>query len=171
MENSNTFYDRLLRDQFNEEEQLDIISKDPCFIMHMYNASIKVQEKAISKDPNVIRHIRDQSKRIQWLAIEQGCLLKYIKEPDINMMCEAIIKNPINIMYVNYECLICGEHFLNLAVESGAESILEKSLETNNCEQIKDALEAVKKRRYKNFLKKQKEDDRKHKKYYFFYFF
>ena len=24
MENSNTFYDRLLRDQFNEDEQLDI---------------------------------------------------------------------------------------------------------------------------------------------------
>ena len=156
MENSNTFYDRLLRDQFNEEEQLDIISKDPCFIMHMHDASIKVQEKAIGKDPNVIRHIRDQSKRIQWLAIEQGCLLKYIKEPDINMMCEAIIKNPINIMYVNYECLICGEYFLNLAIESGAESILEKSLETNNCEQSKAALEAVKERRYKNFLKNKK---------------
>ena len=168
MENSNNFYDRLLRDQFNEEEQLDIISKDPCFIMHMHDASIKVQEKAIDKDPNVIRHIRNQSEHIQWFAIKQGCLLKYIKEPDINMMCEAIDKNPINIMYVNYECLICGEYFLNIAIESGAESILEKSLETNNCEQIKDALEAVKERRYKNFLKKQKEDDRKHKKYYFF---
>ena len=57
MKNSNTFYDRLLRDQFNEDEQIDIVFKDPCFIMHMHDTSIKVQEVAIGKDPNSIRHI------------------------------------------------------------------------------------------------------------------
>ena len=45
-ENLNIFYNRLLRDQFNEDEQIDIVFKDPCFIIHMHNASIKVQEVA-----------------------------------------------------------------------------------------------------------------------------
>ena len=126
MENSNTFYDRLLRDQFNEEEQLDIVSKDPCFIMHMHDASIKVQEVAIRKDLNAIRHIRDQSEHIRWLAIKQGCLLKYIKEPAYSMMYEAIDINPINIVYVDYDSFLIGTPLLNLAIARGAISKIEK---------------------------------------------
>ena len=91
MENSNIFYDRLLRDQFNEEEQLDIISKDPCFIMHMYDPSKKVQEIAISKDPNAIRYIHYQSEYIKRFAIKKGCLIKYIKEPTYNMMYRVLL--------------------------------------------------------------------------------
>ena len=133
MENSNTFYDRLLRDQFNEEEQCDIVSKDPCFIMHMHDASKKVQEKAISKDPNSIRHIHDQSEYIKMFAIKKGCLLKYIKEPDFNMMYEAIDINPINIVYVDHDSLLFGGTLLDLAINRGAISMILKSLETNDC--------------------------------------
>jgi hypothetical protein len=38
MENSHTFYDRLLKNQFNEDEQLYVVSKDPSYIMHMFDA-------------------------------------------------------------------------------------------------------------------------------------
>ena len=48
-----------------------------------FDASIKVQKVAILKDPNTIRYIRDQSYEIQLFAIEQGCLLKYIKDKRI----------------------------------------------------------------------------------------
>ena len=71
----------------------------------MHDASIKVQEKAICKDPYAIRYIRDQSEYKKMFVIKQGCLLKYIKEPDYNMMYEAIDINPINIVYVDYNSI------------------------------------------------------------------
>ena len=74
MENSNTFYDRLLKNQFNEDEQLDIVSRDPCYIIHMFDATTKVQEEAIRKEPNAIRYIRDQSEHIKFFAIKKGCI-------------------------------------------------------------------------------------------------
>ena len=125
MENSNIFYDKLLKNQFNEDEQLDIVSKDPYLIMHMFDASIKVQEQAIIKEPNTIRHISDQSEYIKMFAIKQGCLLKYIKEPDFNMEIEAITINPINIIYIDDP----DTSLLDLAITCDACSIIEKSLE------------------------------------------
>ena len=153
MENSNTFYDRLLRDQFNEEEQLDIVSKDPCLIMHMHDASIKVQEVAIRKDPNVIRHIRDQSEYIKMVAINQGCLLKYIKEPDYTIIYEAIDINPINIVYVNYNSISFDGSLLTLAIHRGAIAMFIKSLETNDCDKNKAVLESLVNKQNYNFQK------------------
>ena len=159
MENLNTFYDKLFKNQFNEDEQIDIVSKDPCLIMHMFNATTKVQEKAISKEPNTIRHISEQSDYIKMFAVKQGCLLKYIKEPGIVMMFEAININPINIVYVDYDSLLFGTELLDLAIDRGAESIIRKSLETNNCEKSKAALEALDKRHSYNLRK----ENSKHK--------
>ena len=154
MENSNIFYDKLFKNQFNEDEQLDIVSKDPCLIIHMFNATSKVQEKAISKEPNTIRHISDQSEYIKMFAIKQGCLLKYIKEPDFNMEIEAIMINPINIIYIDDP----DTSLLDLAITCDACSIIEKSLETNNCEKSKATLKALDDRQY--YLLK---EDREHK--------
>ena len=144
MENSNIFYDKLFKNQFNEDEQLDIVSKDPCLIMHMFNATSKVQEKAISKEPNTIRHISEQSEYIKMFAIKKGCLLKYIKEPDFNMKIEAIMINPINIIYIDDP----DDDLLDLAFTCGAYSIIKESLETNNCEKSKATLEALDDRHY-----------------------
>jgi hypothetical protein len=158
MENSNIFYDRLLRDQFNEEEQCDIVSKDPCFIMHMHDASIKVQEKAICKDPNAIRHIRDQSEYIKRFAIKQGCLLKYIEEPDIYMKYDAIDKNPINIKYSDYDSSILSETLLNLAIDRGALEIFNKLVKTNNCEKTRAVWLDLENRHSKNLQKEYREN-------------
>ena len=154
MENLNTFNDRLLKNQFNEDEQLDMVSKDPCLIIHMFNATTKVQEQAIIKEPNTIRHISDQSEYIKMFAIKQGCLLKYIKEPDFNMEIEAITINPINIIYIDDP----DTSLLDLAITCDACSIIEKSLETNNCEKSKATLKALDDRQY--YLLK---EDREHK--------
>jgi hypothetical protein len=154
MENSNIFYDKLFKNQFNEDEQLDIVSKDPCLIIHMFNATSKVQEKAISKEPNTIRHISDQSEYIKMFAIKQGCLLKYIKEPDFNMEIEAIMINPINIIYIDDPDIA----LLDLAITCDACSMIEESLETNNCEKSKATLKALDDRQY--YLLK---EDREHK--------
>jgi hypothetical protein len=153
MENLNTFFDKLLKNQFNEDEQIDIVSKDPCLIMHMFNATSKVQEKAISKEPNTIRHISDQSEYIKMFAIKQGCLLKYIKEPDFNMKIEAIMINPINIIYIDNPDM----SLLDLAFTCGAYSIIKKSLETNNCEKSKATLKALDDRHF-YLLKKDRND-------------
>jgi hypothetical protein len=154
MENSNTFYDRLFKNQFNEDKQLDIVSKDPCLIIHMFNATTKVQEQAIIKEPNAIRHISDQSEYIKMFTIKQGCLLKYIKEPDFNMEIDAIMINPINIIYIDDP----DTSLLDLAITCDACSIIEKSLETNNCEKSKATLKALDDRQY--YLLK---EDREHK--------
>jgi hypothetical protein len=154
MENLNTFNDRLLKNQFNEDEQLDMVSKDPCLIIHMFNATTKVQEQAIIKEPNTIRHISDQSEYIKMFAIKQGCLLKYIKEPDFNMEIEAITINPINIIYIDDPDM----SLLDLAFTCVAYSIIEESLETNNCEKSKATLKALDDRQY--YLLK---EDREHK--------
>ena len=121
------------------------------FIIH---ASKKVQEKAISKDPNAIRHIHYQSEHIKMFAIKQGCLLKYIKQPDYNMMYEAIDINPINIIYVEIDNeYVDRTQLLDLAIHRGARSIIEKSLEINDCEKNKAVLEALYKRINYNFRK------------------
>ena len=112
--------------------------------MHMFNATSKVQEKAISKETNTIRHINDQSEYIKMFAIKQGCLLKYIKEPDFSMKIEAIMINPINIIYIDDPDM----SLLDLAFTCGAYSLIEESLETNNCEKSKATLEALNDRQY-----------------------
>ena len=123
--------------------------------MHMHDASIKVQEKAIGKDPNAIRHIRDQSEYIKMFAIKQGCLLKYIKEPDYNMMYEAIDIIPINIIYVDYNSIsVDRTQLLDLAIHRGAISMISKSLETNDCDKNKAVLESLMNKQNYNFRKK-----------------
>ena len=151
---SNTFFDRLLKNQFNEDEQLDIVSRDPCLVIHMFNATTKVQEQAIIKEPNTIRYISDQSEYIKMFAIKQGCLLKYIKEPDFNMEIEAIMINPINIIYIDDP----DTSLLDLAITCDACSIIEKSLETNNCEKSKATLKALDDRQY--YLLKEDRNDK-----------
>jgi hypothetical protein len=156
MENSNIFYDRLLRDQFNEEEQLDIVSKDPSYIMHMFDATTKVQEKAIIKEPNVIRYIRDQSEHIKMFALKHGCLLKYIKEPTVNMEFEAIQINPINIVYSNHNSSFYGKELLDYAIQCNAIRKINESLETDDCDKCKATLEKLYDRRRVKYLEEER---------------
>ena len=86
-------------------------------------------------------------------AIKQGCLLKYIKEPDYNMMYEAIDINPINIVYVDYDSISFDGSLLTLAIHRGAISMITKSLETNDCDENKAVLEALVNKQNYNFRK------------------
>ena len=156
MENSNIFYDKLLKNQFNEDEQLDIVSKDPSYIMHMFDASIKVQKEAILKDPNTIRYIRDQSFEINMFALQKGCLLKYIKEPTVNMEFEAIKKNPINIVYSNHNSSFYGKELLDLAIECNAIAMIIESLRINECDKSKATLDKLCDRQYTKYLEEEK---------------
>jgi hypothetical protein len=152
MENSNIFYDKLLKNQFNEDEQLDIVSKDPSYIIHMFDASIKVQKEAILKDPNTIRYIRDQSFEIKMFALKKGCLLKYIKEPTVNMEFEAIQINPINIVYIDNPDV----DLLDYAIGCRAISEISKSLKTNDCDKCKATLDVLYTRQYVKYLEKER---------------
>ena len=161
MENSNIFYEKLLKNQFNEDEQLDIVSKDPSYIMHMFDTSLKVQKEAILKDPNTIRYIRDQSYEINMFAIKKGCLLKYIKEPTVNMEYEAIEKNPINIVYCDYNSLIYGGDLLDFAIACNAITMIIESLRINECDESKATLDKLCARRYTKYLEEEKLKNRK----------
>ena len=88
-------------------------------------------------------------------AIKQGCLLKYIKEPDYNMMYEAIDIIPINIIYVDYNSIsVDRTQLLDLAIHRGAISMISKSLETNDCDKNKAVLESLMNKQNYNFRKK-----------------
>jgi len=127
----------------------------------MFDASIKVQKEAILKDPNTIRYIRDQSYEINMFALQKGCLLKYIKEPTINMEFEAIKKNPINIVYSNYNSLIYGKDLLDLAIECNAIAMIIESLRINDCDKSKATLNKLCDRRYTKYLEEEKLKNRK----------
>ena len=153
MENSNIFFDKLLKNQFNEDEQLDIVSKDPSYIIHMFDASIKVQKVAILKDPNTIRYIRNQSYEIQLFAIEQGCLLKYIKDKRIyNLQVKSIRINPINIAYIDNPDV----DLLDYANGCRAISEISKSLKTNDCDKCKATLDVLYTRQYVKHLEEER---------------
>ena len=158
MENSKDFYDRLLKDQLNEDEQLDIVSKDPPYNMHMYDTTIKVQEAAIRKDPNAIKYIHDQSDHIKMFAINQGCLLKYIKKPAYSMDVEAIKINCINIAYVRVQ----RTELLDYAIELGAIGKISKSLETNDCDKFKATLDVLYARQCVKYLEEDRLESRRH---------
>ena len=100
MENSKDFYDRLLKNQFNEQEQLDIVRKDPSYINYMFDASINVQEAAIWKECNTIRYIRNQSEWIKVFAINQSCSFKYIENLSFEIKVCAIKNIPL-ILYIS----------------------------------------------------------------------
>jgi len=86
-----TFIDRLVCNKFNEEEQVYIVSKDPYLISKLFYATSRVREAAIKKDPDVIRDMYNITDDIKWFAISNGCLLKYIEDPTLEMKMEAIV--------------------------------------------------------------------------------
>jgi hypothetical protein len=96
-----TFMDQLVCNKFNEEEQVYIVSKDPYLISKLFYATSRVREAAIKKDPNVIRDMYNITNDIKWFAISNGCLLKYIEDPTLEMKEEAIKRNSDNIIYID----------------------------------------------------------------------
>ena len=122
----------------------------------MFDASIKVQKVAILKDPDTIRYIRDQSIEIKMFALKQGCLLKYIKEPTVNMEFEAIQINPINIVYSNHNSSFYGKELLDYAIECSAIRKIKESLETNDCDKCKATLEKLYDRRRAKYLEEER---------------
>ena len=176
MENSKDFYDRLLKNQFNEEEQLDIVRKDPSYINYMIDASINVQEAAIWKECNTIRYIRNQSEWIKVFAINQNCLFKYIENPSIKIKEHAIKKHPINIIYIDCP----SNYLLDLAIDEKAIKFIRESLEymsletdprlgfkVDKCDRKKceDTLILLEERRYANFIY---DINKNTKRFYFF---
>jgi hypothetical protein len=129
----------------------------------MYDTTIKVQEAAIRKDPNAIKYIRDQSIHIKIIAINQGCLLKYIEKPvAFKMDVEAIKINCINIAYVRVQ----HTELLDYAIELGAIGMISKSLETNDCDKCKATYDVLCDRRRDKYLEEERLESRKHSFFY-----